>query len=276
MTIHDDFPDWNSFVDACATRAPAGSWVTQVTTRGSDDDPRPWNGSTTFAQAIDLARTGWTAGRADLSAAVTALAASADARPRWTWTLEPAGARPLVPAALAGAPAAMMQFRRSLTQAPVLHIKVESFVSCGVNASAVIARGAALCALIDSIEHQGIRVELTLWGDWSGWSGKTRKDMNTRHLCTVRLKAPDEPLDMDRIAFALGHPACQRRLVFRLQETHARLYTMFHETYGGYPGIHKDPDAVVIPIIDMADNDLSTAEWLTKLTALVEAHHAEP
>jgi hypothetical protein len=75
----------------------------------------------------------------------------------------------------------------------------------------IINRGAAVVALIDKIQSEGQRVELIAFCHIAG-------RRNDRLIMAVTVKRPEEPIDMDRVAFALAHPSMLRRAFFRVVE----------------------------------------------------------
>jgi hypothetical protein len=83
--------------------------------------------------------------------------------------------------------------------------------SAGVSPQVIMIRGAAICALVEALEMSGRRAEVIM-------ACGVRNGANTYSI-TVPVKEPDQPLDMDRLAFMLCHPAVLRRFVFSLMET---------------------------------------------------------
>ena len=69
-------------------------------------------------------------------------------------------------------------------------------------------RGAAIVATIQAIELNGYTCEL--WANYDAHDRRTGADI---HLA-IKLKSYGDALDLDRVAFALSHPAHFRRLVF--------------------------------------------------------------
>lgn len=79
------------------------------------------------------------------------------------------------------------------------------------SAEDMFVKGAAACALIDALENQNNRVELHISHGSEGESG-------FRWEAVTKIKDFQDPVDMDRIAFALANAACARRLGFSLKE----------------------------------------------------------
>ena len=82
--------------------------------------------------------------------------------------------------------------------------------SAGVSVDVLFRRGAVVCALIDILEHSGVRVEIKL-ADQTTYNNGT-------YTWIVMLKRSEDVLDLDRTAYALCNVAVERRLMFSLQE----------------------------------------------------------
>lgn len=126
--------------------------------------------------------------------------------------------------AVNGEPEDMLCF--DLQEAPrkTIDIMLNCSVSGGVNKSRIIRRGAAVAALVDAMESQGVNVNLTVVENCRGSGGATTQ-------INVHVKKPEEPLDMDKVAFALAHPSWLRRFVFAFQERQPKKY---RDTFGAY------------------------------------------
>lgn len=91
-----------------------------------------------------------------------------------------------------------------------VHIVLSGFVSCGISTDSMIARGSAVAALVNVLELSGARVRISVTHALVG--------TDTYQIIT-RLKQYDEVLDLDRVTFALAHPAMYRRHIFSVMET---------------------------------------------------------
>lgn len=93
-----------------------------------------------------------------------------------------------------------------------LRLVVNIGASGSVSARTILARGGALCALVDLLEMQNTRCEIAVvdaTGDPGGgyW-----------YCMTTIVKQFDQPLDMAQVAYAIGHPSVLRIHTFRLYE----------------------------------------------------------
>lgn len=176
-----------------------------------------WYGTHTFEDAIALADRGWPEGaakaqslRSEIDSVVNGIVASR----LTTYTYDLTGEYVDVGLHLCGDPECFGvedQSRSSLSQ-PIVKIVVNNAASGSVDADALIARGIAVVAAVDILESLGKRVEL--------WLSKGVESTRTSDIAEfhVPLKAADQPLDIDRVAFALAHPSSLRRLSFSVQE----------------------------------------------------------
>lgn len=74
-----------------------------------------------------------------------------------------------------------------------------------------INRASVMAALIDIIESKGYACEVICYGaTGGGWASSSKGTV----LTAIRLKDSNQPLDLNRIAFGIGHPAMFRRLMF--------------------------------------------------------------
>ena len=130
-----------------------------------------------------------------------------------TWEYGPVGAFPSIPAYAAGVPEDMFVPLEdgAANSKPIVRIAVNVVCSAWVDPQDIINRGAAVVALVDKIQSEGQRVELIAFCHITGHN-------DDRYIMSVTVKRPEEPIDMDRVAFALAHPSMLRRCFFRVIE----------------------------------------------------------
>lgn len=112
-----------------------------------------------------------------------------------------------------GEPECWQQFDPVRVESPspkFMRVVVNIGASGGVSAQTILARGAALCALVDLLEMAGVRCEVAVV-DAVATSGKW-------YCQTVLVKPFEQPLDLPRVAYAIGHPSVLRVHTFRLYE----------------------------------------------------------
>jgi hypothetical protein len=204
-----DFKDFADYI-AAADDATLRRWPTDFLTT-SDFVVR--NSKTaTFDEAIRLARYGWPEGRerlvAGMATAATMLPAIAPAR-----YLDVGGAYPIVPLACAGDPMNMINLGDTNAAArPIVRIIANCGRLMNVPTSYIENWGIALLSHIDRLEQTGFSVELTLAN-----KSESSRASSTTYSCRVIAKRAGEPLELDRLAFMLAHPAYLRRLNFVLR-----------------------------------------------------------
>ncbi len=166
-------------------------------------------GTETREEALHLLANGWPEGREK------ALATIADAD-NVTHTTEPrlepvvAGYIANVPAYLSGQPRAMFRLVHTETAArPIVRLLVERWTQSGTPTKCIRNYGIALMELIGAIESKGQRVELTLSAMCKGEDGSYVS-------VQAPIKRADERMELDRLAFVLGHEAFLRQILFGL------------------------------------------------------------
>lgn len=241
---HRDFTSWFDFV--IAARDGHRHWGTASR---SGTYGKKWSGTDTFDEAIEMAlRSGWPEGR-DL---MTELLAVVAPRPHSYPTLafEVAGAFPCIPIYCAGDPACMVLDPGSdlRNQKPIVRIDYSHNVLSGVEAKSIMLRGAAVLSFAHDLEAQGYSVELRIVGasqasDYVSTRSFKSKTQIFRH--SIIYKEAGQPIDLDRAAFALAHPAVFRRLTFSLYEQQPEIQAAFSFGYGST--VH-DPDDTTIAL----------------------------
>ena len=247
--------------------------------RSVDGDFERFSETENYRQAVRLAEYGWSSGAARAArlmdrieaAAVQAAAVAPAGRAIVTG---PVGHAPVVPAYIAGRPDDMLRWTGT-AERPVVRVAVNNSHVCTAKAENIIRRGAAVAALIQALQARGYAVAVdAVFTVTSEPSGR-----GSRSYMTVALHRPEHPLDVDRLAFALAHPAMLRRLVFSWMECQPKEYRRtFHvvDTGGyGYPAELPEADAgqydIVVPKIDKREfaDDMAAARWLnSQLQAL--------
>jgi hypothetical protein len=212
-----------------------------VNARGYD-----WDFGMDYKSALDLAVTGggWARGAADISAMELPEInhTQDDCAPALEMSV--VGFAPVVPAMLAGAPDCMMALETVEMPRKIISIGVNLAISSKVNARELFNRGRALLAAIDALQTQGYEVEL--WG-----VDRTKIDLRSYFDLQVCVKAAGEFYDAGKVAFALCSAAINRRLVFKMLESHERYYTCTcSQSYGQADDIPKGDFDVYFPVLN--------------------------
>ena len=204
---------YNATWDECMAdmhRDPNEAWGDEPSSvRGTHE----FTGSNSFEESQQLAISGWAEGRDAMDADVEFAKAKEASFKRPEWEYGMAGQRVCVPSYAAGAPMHMMFMDdEDAKPLPIVRIYCDIGAVWYTSTEAMIRKGAAVVALIDQIERAGQRVELI-----ATQISKTHRQYDEQHIF-ITVKQPDEPLDLDRISFAVAHPSMLRRVCFRIME----------------------------------------------------------
>lgn len=108
--------------------------------------------------------------------------------------------------------------------------------SCSISAEVIMQRGAMICALVDTIEMSGSRVEVICNCTVSYGSNNNDRAGKAKSKgwfeVEVLLKKAQQSLSMVDLAFCLAHPAMLRRMMFSVAELEG--WSDFAHAYG-YP-----------------------------------------
>jgi hypothetical protein len=243
------FTGWQHFVDT--VRRPMSPDVDGHSTLERDYD---WALGASYADALRMACTGWAEGFKAVSLKADALCQAhggLELSPRFA----EAGDEVDVGMFLSDEPECMVEYPLEPKRKPVVKIVVSASFSAGIGAEEIYNRGAAVLAAIDLLEGSGVRVEVDL--DMGTETGRNQ------FRRTIPLKAADEALDRDKLAFAICHPATLRRLMFRLHEQSGQegFERMGGTTYGHPLQPEAQDGAIVVPALTMANQgDFRTLE----------------
>lgn len=204
------FDSWESFVEAASIVSYSGSCG------GHSTGDKSFYGTSSFGEAAKLAREGWQDGvnrvqqiRAKIATAVQSLVS----RRAESIGYDVFGEYVDVGRFLTGEPECFgVRVSDDSSSNRVVRINVNIGVSGSVSHSAIFSRGAVAIAAIDVIESSGVRVEVY------GVHGSLKSDGSAIHETHVLLKSANQPLDIDRLVFALCHPSSLRRLCFSIIE----------------------------------------------------------
>jgi len=153
---------------------------------------------------------------------------------------------------------------RDTNQGGVVTVVVNACASAMMSADKYMQKGVVVCALVDLLERHNMRVELVMGIATTSYS----KGITIR----VLLKRPGDALNMDRVAFAIAHPACFRRLGLSVLEHSPKKYrdgVGIHSS-SGYGRVldMTEPNAIVISGSDyFAGGTAEQMQWLKKQLA---------
>jgi hypothetical protein len=241
-----DYDSLSEYVAAALGPVTPGGGADDRTNRTADS----WSGNVTLAEAAGLASTGWQDGLRKMVAAMATASPRAAVAP--AYVMDVAGAYPMAAAAAAGAPDCMVcPLPVENRVKPVVRLAVNTWASCMYEAPQYTVFGAALASYIDALESAGYRLELIHMVHCEMGSGRNPRRYTTRAV----IKRAEQPLEMDRLAFALMHPAMLRMIGF--QHMAASPVRVEIGSSCGYPaqavaGVHYDAgNTLYLPGINM-------------------------
>jgi hypothetical protein len=184
--------------------------------------------------AMQIARNGWPEGLERLNKTVQSTADFAvRAAPAPAIGYDVAGFAPDVAEFLTGNPDCMLTVGSQLiAAAPIVDIKVNTFMSCQFSDTEVANRGAAILSLIEYLTDSGAECELTLLNVAKSSRGSRLSDPGAESRYSTVVKRAGEHVERDRLAFMLMHPSMFRRLTFRLYEQCSAIEDNFSWCYG--------------------------------------------
>jgi hypothetical protein len=189
---------WSDFVDYAADYQQRKNLV---------DAGPGWYGVNRAADAYKLAREGWRDGMALVQPLAAAMLARPIMEPADDWGWDVTGADYDVGEYLAGTPECWLARVPNETK-PTITLMASIACSAGIPESVINAKGAAIVALVQALQSAGHPVRL-----WATVGYAVQGHMNTIHRA---LLTDDNggALDIDRLVFALAHPASNRIISF--------------------------------------------------------------
>jgi hypothetical protein len=95
----------------------------------------------------------------------------------------------------------------------IVRVTINLSASSGIKASELETRGVYVAALADVLESLGYRVQIDgFFSDEARHLDATGKIKEGGHVIAFPIKVADQPLEIDRLAFVLAHPASLRQI----------------------------------------------------------------
>ena len=110
-----------------------------------------------------------------------------------------------------------------------LRLVFNNCVSAGISTEVMTRKGAAAVALVQCLELAGFRVEIALKNGLASSYGQ-----GSSYIFQTVLKDAGQPIDIDRIVYALAHPSAFRRIGFSIFEGDQEFMDAHSSGYG-YP-----------------------------------------
>lgn len=182
-----------------------------------------WCGTSSFNEASDLLRNGWSYGAQNLTQKLKIAEADKQVQTAYRNILSMAGYQAIVPLYLNGVPNNMVNKKLVPVKQRVLTINKAISASASVSSETLMNESVKCFQIIKKIEASGIRVNLNLM-------------ISTGHVCVkIRLKSAGEKLNISKLAFPLVHTSMFRRLYFRFIETYPTIPRSYRHGYGRVP-----------------------------------------
>jgi len=179
-----------------------------------------------------------------------------------------------------GEPECMVDFiEQDAPRSRVVKLYVQINCLASVQPETIMRRGVAIAAIVDALEERGLQIELWAVDCTNTWGTPPEtgdRDHLLRMACMV--KEAGQPLPLDRIAFALGHPGFYRAISFA---NRSRIAGAQGGTTVTLPKDIREPGELVLPNLVPSDNrkfasDEDAAVWAADLfTQLVETARQE-
>lgn len=163
-----------------------------------------WDGRVSPQQAFDRGRDGDPSLVRAYEGQMQALTETVRGEIGPEWVLDVMGSTPCSPAVVAGHPMAMRRRVKRSRPARTARIYVSLICSAGIRAESMIKRGAAILALVESLQAANVHVELSIVAELPC----------SRPKETIVIVPIETPIDLSRVGFAVAHPAFTRHIVY--------------------------------------------------------------
>jgi len=249
----ENFDSWLDFVQAASTRSG-----NELNNKSLEPGDPSFHGTDTYGEAEKLAYCGWHDGLKLLSEMKEIVNIKGDTGYTNTEHYDHGGAFVDVGRFCEGVPECMIDFQEKETiGSNVITISVNIGALVSVKKKTITRRGVAIVSLVDALESSGKRVEIEMV------SRAKNKFSPEIAVVTVKLKKPDEPLDIERVLFALAHPSTLRRLVFSVRE---KFDDFIRKGYGASQDYESDADIALSKALtsnpDCFSSDSKAAQWV--------------
>ena len=245
MEYRKDFPSIEAMVDYVETTPQAGKWKGSTQCTYGEDDPT-WTFGVDLDGAYKISRQGWQEGRERFRNQIIDAKSTGTAKVIARAAMfenDVVGSFPDIGAYLSGVPDCMMTATETgaALSTPVIEVNIAMGYLAQAGAEEIANYGSAIALLIYQLEEDGHSVQVNMI--------KKAKAGRDTFVTKVPAKEAGQPLDIDRLAFVIAHPAMARRILFRVMETVEGAYRSFSMAMGATV-THED---VHFPSVKAAD-----------------------
>lgn len=266
MNVRHTYETLGSFI-ADAMREPL---ITGASSREeSGAFGKGWSGTSTFQEAVDLAVNGWADGCKRLMTAMAAAQSSPAMTP--ALMMDVAGAYPIAALAAAGDPCSMVDLQPVEDRVrPIVRLVIQRGGSSAYEPEEFMNYGAAVLSYIEGLEAANFRVEIEV--------AFAANIPPVDHYLSVIVKRAEEPMELDRLAYVLTHPAFFRRIAFAVKESTPGVAEHLKAQAYGFSRSPRedevDPKQIILPGVNMVSpgaKELKTpAAALKHLAPMIE------
>lgn len=238
-------------------KMPAGAWKDTAWMTGDSK----WRGTPDMQAAINLARHGWPQGAETASKLHDGLQHVIPQQRRLA-QYAVAGQVPSVARYIAGNPAFMKRVTLAETpRMPIVTLVVNAASNCDTSAARMMDHAAATAGIVDYLESGRYRVELVTLV-------LTHEGQFTTEIA-VMIKRAQDSLSLATAAYALGHAAFFRRLIFAVWSADSD-YKPLGDWLGSSFSAKPDTDrgAYVLPSAQDVDADNAATRFWSLLDSL--------
>lgn len=250
------FSSPEAFAREIATVNPKDCWHRSAWDRGNES----WNGTNTMADALNLAVDGWPEGVAKATRLIDRIKATNPLQLKQI-KYSIAGAYPNIPRAIAGNHLNMRvpDIARA-SRRPVITLMSNMSANCGHSGEEITNRASVVAALVDVIESAGYACDVIAYGATASSCWSSDPGVKLDVISTVQVKNSNQPMDINRIAFGLGHASMFRRLMFADWERDSFCKEL-GASLGGvcdYSKDTKDKNVYFLPSVENAEGHFDT------------------
>lgn len=234
MYIHQEkFPTIKSFLDTINSRTENKVFKkAQPASKETDNEMVKFSGTANYEEAEELLKYGWDEHLEEVMKGIKVGVKGNGYTSRRKQTLDVVGYNPCVPRAIQGLPDSMYNYKMEKRKTPTMSILYDLGASSLVKPKQIIQNGIKLLRLINSIEAQGIKVELEVIKAAYAHSHKNKDEEIS--IARINVKRYKDKLDIKKLMFPLIHPSMLRRIGFRYLETDPKLENSSYKIGYGY------------------------------------------
>ena len=217
--VFERFPTIDKLIQANKNRKP--NKVFSPYPLNSNDTSKSFSGTASYQEAEDLLVHSWDKPLDRLKGGEKAFVKSNTVAQKRKSTTGVVGYMPNVPNAVMGLPNSMINTESIKQKVKAVTIVYSPCVSYQWSTNEIIDSGIAVMNIINLLERNGIRVQLTI-EFMASHTGRANPS-NQLSVAWLDVKGWRDPLDLKKIAFPVVHSSMLRRIGFRWLETNPNI-----------------------------------------------------